>query len=98
MYSQVYSEGISHSILSGILDFSKDTTAIRKGNQYIITMSGQRCMQKSTVGWNLLIYCKDGRKQRIPLSVMKESDTIEVAEFATAHGISNEPISPAVIC
>ena len=49
-------------------------------------------MQKSPFGWNLLISWKDGSKQRIPLSVMKESDTIEVAEFATAHGISNEPM------
>ena len=47
-------------------------------------------MQKSTVGWNLLIYCKDGSKEWIPLLVRKVSDTIEVAEFATAHGISNE--------
>ena len=48
-------------------------------------------MRKSTVGWNLLIYCKYGNKEWIPLLVRKESDTIEVAEFATAHGISNEP-------
>ena len=71
MYSQVYSEGFLHSILSGILEFSKDTTAVWKGNQYIITMSGQRHMRKSTVGWNLLISWKDGSKQWILLSVMK---------------------------
>ena len=55
MYSQVHSEGFLHSILSGTLEFAKDTTAAQKGNKYIITKSGQRCMQKSTVGWNLLI-------------------------------------------
>ena len=71
IYSQVYSEGFSHFILSRILDFSKDTTAIRKGNQYIITKSGQCRMQKSTVGWNLLISWKYGSKQWIPLSLMK---------------------------
>ena len=55
MYSQIDSEGFSHSTLSGILDFSKDTTNVHKGDQYIITKSDQRCTIKSTVGWNLLI-------------------------------------------
>ena len=60
MYPQVDSESFLHSILSGILDFSKDTTAVYKGDQYTITNSGQRCMQKSTVGWNSLIAWKHG--------------------------------------
>ena len=49
-------------------------------------------MQKSTIGWNLLIVWKDGSKQWIPLSVNKDSNPIEVAEFSTAHSISNEPL------
>ena len=40
MYSQVDSEDFLHSILSGILDFAKDTTDAHKGDQYIITKSG----------------------------------------------------------
>ena len=71
VYSQVDSGYFSHSILSEILDFSKDTTTVQKGDQYIITKSGQRRMQKSTVGWNLLISWKYGSEQWIPLLVMK---------------------------
>ena len=48
-------------------------------------------MRKSTSGWNLFIACKDCREQWIPLLVMKESNPIEVAEFATDHGIYDEP-------
>ena len=66
MYYQFDSEDIFHSILSGILDFSKDTTIYHKGDQYIITNSGQHSMQKSYVGWNLLIFWKHGSKQWIP--------------------------------
>ena len=76
MYSQFDSEVFSHSILSGIIDFSKDTAAVQKGDQYTTTKSGQRIMRKSTVGWNLLIAWKDSNKQWIPLSVMKESNPI----------------------
>ena len=62
IYSQVDSEGFLHYIFSGILDFAKDTTAVQKVDQYIITKPGQRCMRKSPVGWNLLISWKDGSK------------------------------------
>ena len=56
IYSQVDSEGFLHSILFGTFDFFQDNTVVQKGDQYIITKSGQFSMQKSTVGWNLLIY------------------------------------------
>ena len=90
MYPQVDSRGFLHSILFGILDFAKYTTIVQKGNQYIITKSGQRRMRISTVGWKLLIAWKDGIKQWIPLSVMKYSYPIEFDKFSTAHGISDE--------
>ena len=79
MYSKVDSEGFSHSFLSGILDFAKYTTAVQKGYQYIITKSGQRRMQKSTVEWKLLIACKYGSEQGITLSVMKSFNPIELS-------------------
>ena len=50
MYYQVYSEIFLHPTLSGILDSDKDTTTAKKGDQYIITKSIQRCMRKSTIG------------------------------------------------
>ena len=49
-YYQVYSEVFLHPTLSGILDSDKDTTTAKKGDQYIITKSIQRCMRKSTIG------------------------------------------------
>ena len=91
IYSQVYSEVFSHPIPSGILDFAKDTTAVQKGDQYIITNSRQLRMIKSTVRWNLLISWKGGSKQWIPLLVMKEYNPIEVAKFTTSHDIYDEP-------
>ena len=44
MYSQVYSEGFLHQIISGIFDFAKDNTAVHKGDHYIITKSVQHRM------------------------------------------------------
>ena len=71
MYSQFDSEVFSQSILYVILDFDRNNNSVQKGDQYIITKSGQRRMQKSTFGWNLLIAWKDDIEQQIPLSIMK---------------------------
>ena len=46
IYSQFDSQGFSHSILSIILEFYKDSTAAQKGDQYIIINSGQRRIKK----------------------------------------------------
>ena len=46
MYSKADYKVFLHSILYGILDFAKYTNAVQKGDQHIITKSGQRRMRK----------------------------------------------------
>ena len=58
---------------------------------YITTKSGQRRMRQSTLGWKFLTLWKDGSESWIPLKLLKESNPIEVAEFAKARGIDDEP-------
>jgi hypothetical protein len=91
IYAQVDTEGHSYNILDGIVDYKKESNATSKSDKYIMTKSGQRRLRKSTAGWKLLVAWKDGSEQWIPLSVMKESNPIEVAEFAVAKGIDDEP-------
>ena len=90
MYAQVDSEGFSHSILDSIVDYKKEHNAIDKADKYIYTKSKQRRLRKSTAGWKLLVAWKDGSEQWIPLSVMKNSNPIEVSEFAVARGIDDD--------
>lgn len=91
MYSQVDHEGFAYNILDGIVAFDKSRHATSRKDKYIVTKSGQRRLRKSTAGWNLLVAWKNGTEQWIPLSIMKESNPIEVAEFAVAQGIADEP-------
>ena len=90
IYAQVDTEGHSYNILDGIVDYKKLDNAISKEDKYIVTKSGQRRLRKSTIGWKLLVAWKDGSEQWIPLSAMKASNQIEVAEFAVARGIDDE--------
>ena len=91
MYSQVDSEGHRYQILDCITDHRKNGNAIEKDDLYITTKSGRRRMRETTAGWDLLVTWKNGEQEWIPLSVMKNSNPLEVAEYATSRSIENEP-------
>ena len=55
------------------------------------TLNGKTYKQKTTRGWQLCIEWKDKSTSWERLSDMKESYPIEVAEYAEARGISDEP-------
>ena len=48
-------------------------------------------MRQTTSGWNLLVQWKNGTQEWVLLKILKNSNPIEVAEFAVARGIDNEP-------
>ena len=91
MLSQVDSDGFSLTLMDAIIDYRCTNTAIDKKDGYVYTKSGQKRKQKTTAGWELLVKWKDESETWIRLVDMKESHPIEVAEFAVAQGIEDEP-------
>ena len=92
MLSQVDSEGYSLTLLDAIVDYKRDdAVAIPKSEMYIVSERGQKRIRQTTQGWKLLIHWKDGSETWIPLKDMKESHPVEVAEFAKARDIDEEP-------
>ena len=92
MLTQVDADGYSTSILKVIIDYERDdSTAIPKCDGYVVTKSGQKRMRKTTVGWKLLVQWADDSETWVPLRHLKESNPIEVAEFARARGIDDQP-------
>ena len=91
MYSQLDSDGYSQTILDGIIDYSKDGQAVTMEDKYVTTRTGTRRLRETTIGWKLLVKWKDGSEQWIALKLLKESNPLEVAEFAKAREIDNEP-------
>ena len=92
MLSQIDSEGCSAMLMEGMVDFKKDeTTAVSKNDMCVVTKRGQRRLRKSTVGWKLLVRWRDGSETWIPLKDLKELHPNEVAEFAKARCIDDEP-------
>jgi hypothetical protein len=90
MWAEVDQEGHQYSIMDGITGHRKDSNAVESKDQYMQTKSGRR-LRQTTAGWDLSILWKDGSESWIKLSDMKESNPIEVAEYARANSLTDEP-------
>jgi hypothetical protein len=91
LYSQVDEEGNSHSIMSEIIDHEFDGTAVRKDDRTKVTRDGTTRPRRTTRGWKLLVSWKGGTSSWIPLKGLKESHPVQVAEYALANKILEEP-------
>ena len=88
---QVDPSGHHSHTLQGIIEARKGKSAVGKDNAFMVTQSGQRRLRQTTMGWDLRVQWRDGTVQWVPLKLMKESNPVEVAEFAVARGLEKEP-------
>ena len=91
MYAQADSEGNQYLLLDEITDHRKDASAIPISEGTIRNRSGTEKPKVTTRGWELLVQFKDGSLDWIKLKDLKESNPIEVAEYAVANRIADEP-------
>ena len=92
LMQQVDSDGWDCGLLEEIIDFRKDSRiAVPVSSGFVNTTSGQKRPVITTKGWDLKVKWKDQSTSWIPLAALKESNPVEVSEFAIASGISSEP-------
>ena len=92
MLTQVDSDGFTLTMMDGIIDYERDdAVVIPKSDAYVVTRRGRKRHRRTTVGWKLLVKWSDGSESWVPLKDMKESHPLEVADFAKARGIADEP-------
>ena len=91
IFSQVDDEGKEHLLVEELIDHRKTDAALSRQDCWITSKNGDKKMRRTTKGWMFLIRWKDGSSNWIPLKDLKESNPIEVAEYATAHKIVEEP-------
>ena len=58
---------------------------------YVTTKANFKRLHQTTVGWKLIVKFIDGSDQWVLLKILKETNPIEVSEFATARNIVDEP-------
>ena len=91
MFSQVGDEGIEHLIMKEIIDHKKDHTEIPISEGKSCSFNRNESPKVKTHSWKLLVKWRDGQKIWIDLKDLKESNHIEVAEYAVANRIVEEP-------
>jgi hypothetical protein len=91
IYTQVDDEGYQFQLLKEITDHQRRDEALSIADGFVISANGQRKHRHTTKGWDLLVEWKDGSVSWIPLKDLKESNPVEVAEYAVANKIENEP-------
>ena len=90
MYSQCDLEGRQHMLMDAIVDHRKLGTAVAKVDGWVHDRRGNKHRRKSTSGWQLCVQWKDGSTSWEPLQRLKESNPVEIAEYAVAQGIDDE--------
>ena len=90
MYAQCDINGQQHVLLKSIIDHKKDGTAVPMSDKFI-ELNGRKTIRKSTRGWYLCVQWRDGTTTWETMASLKESNPVEVAEFAVSQGLDNEP-------
>ena len=88
--SQVDGDGHNYCYLSEILGHRSTDEAITKEGGYITTKSGVKPIV-TTKGWELYVKWKDQSTSWVRLKDLKESNPVELAEYAVANNIQSEP-------
>ena len=91
LLSQCNLDGAEHQLIQGFKGHKTDDSALVQENCRVTDKAGKQHTIKTTKGWMLLTDFIDGTTSWARLADLKESNPIEVAEYAVANGIDKEP-------
>ena len=91
LYSQVDVEGHTFSVIKEIVDHHKDGHALSKDDGYLWMKLGQKRLKWMTRGWDLLCELGGQTTTWILLKDIKELMPVQVAEYAIANKLADEP-------
>jgi hypothetical protein len=90
MYAQCDIEGRKYNLMESIFDHKTDEHAIKPADMYIKNGSNKKG-RKTTKGWNFCVEWKYGTTSWERLVDLKESNPVEVAEYAAAKSLLDTP-------
>ena len=91
LWNQVDEDGYDYNQLYEITGHRKNKDAIPIEDGYYETSSGAKRRVITTKGWDLQVKWESGETSYIALKDIKESNPIEIADYARANGIDKEP-------
>ncbi len=91
MHAQVDSKGNVYQLLSKITDHRSDHSAFQIADGLMTSRNGNRVPKSTTGERSLLVPWKDGSSNWVPLTDLKDSYPIQIAEYTMANKLANEP-------
>jgi hypothetical protein len=91
LYSQVDKEGRQHRIFKEIFNHRKNKNVLDKADGFRLLPNGQQVPKKSESRWDLEAEWKDGTTSWLPLKELKETNGVEVAQYARDNRLLEEP-------
>lgn len=91
LFAHVDDEGMHHAILKGIVDHKRLDDAVDIADGMYIDKHGASRRVITTKGWRFKVEWNDGTSSWVPLSVIKESNPLEVAQYVKSRDIIKEP-------
>jgi hypothetical protein len=91
VYSQVDDYGRSYTILQEITDHHFSDKAVKKEDGWVTNRLGVRKRKVTAQRVEFTVEWRDGSTSRIALKDLKEANPVEVAEYAVANKIDDEP-------
>ena len=91
LYSQIDVEGTRHVLLDDKLDHRRTDAAINKEDAFKTMSNGIKRRKQTTQGWQLLCQWRGSSTTWVALKDMKQLYPIQLAEYAVANRINEEP-------
>ena len=92
IYSQVDGDGYTTFAMKEIIDHRTDESAVKMDDAYIVHhQTGKKRLKRTTQGWQLCVKWNDESTTWVPLKDLKESNPVEVAEYAVNMKLVSEP-------
>jgi hypothetical protein len=90
MYARCDIEGRHYNMMEGIVKHMTVGHAVEPADMYINNGSNKQ-VRKTTKGWNLCVYWRDGTTRWERLVDLKESSPVEVDDYAAAKSLIDAP-------
>jgi hypothetical protein len=90
MYAQCDADGRQYNLMEGIIDHNTDGHAVVRADMNIKYGSNKK-VRKTAKGWHLCVEWKYGTMSWERLADLKESNLVEVADYAVAKNLLDAP-------
>ena len=79
-------------MLTEVTDHKRDYSAITTVDGFITSSNGNLHFNNMTRCWKLLVECKDGSVDWVPLKDLKHSNPVELTKYAVVNKIIDGPV------